>query len=94
MILGASFDSEEDQKTFATNENFPYQLLSDPDRAVGRQYDAERAEGEPFAEYGLPRRISYLIRPGGEIAKAYDLNNAEDLSVHAAEVLGDIAALG
>jgi peroxiredoxin len=52
-----------------------------------------REEGEPFFEYGLPRRVSYLINPSGEIAKAYDLADHPDLSQHAGEVLADIAAL-
>lgn len=39
---------------------------------------------------GLPRRISYLIDPEGNIAEAYDLAG-KDLSEHAGEVLADIA---
>ena len=93
VILGASFDAVDDQKTFADAESFPYPLLSDPDKAVGSQYDAVREEGEPYFEYGLPRRVSYLINPAGEIAKAYDLADHPDLAAHAGEVLDDIAAL-
>jgi peroxiredoxin len=52
-----------------------------------------RQEGEPYFEYGLPRRVSYLIDPGGTIVKAYDLADHPDLSQHAAEVLADIAEL-
>lgn len=92
MVVGASFDSVEDQKAFADGESFPYRLISDPDRTVGRAYDAERAEGEPYFEHGLPRRISYLIAPDGTVAKAYDLEG-QDLAEHAAVVLADIAAL-
>jgi thioredoxin-dependent peroxiredoxin len=91
--VGISFDSVEAQKSFAAEESFPYRLLSDPDRSVGKAYDAERQEGEPYFEHGLPRRVSYLIRPGGEIAKAYDLDGHPDLSEHAAEVLADVQEL-
>jgi len=39
-----------------------------------------------------PRRISYLIDPGGTIVRNYDLAG-EDLNEHAATVLEDIRAL-
>ncbi len=93
MIIGASFDSVEEQKAFAESENFPYALISDPDHEIGRAYHAEREEGEDYYELGLPRRISYLIDPAGKIAKAYDLAG-QDLSAHAGDVLADIAAAG
>lgn len=50
-----------------------------------------RQPGEQFAEYGLPRRVSYLIDPDGRVARAYDLDG-KDLAAHAAEVLDDIRA--
>ncbi len=93
MIVGASFDSVDDQKTFAEENSFPYLLISDAGKEIGRAYDAERAEGEDYFEFGIPRRISYLIDPDGIIAKAYDLDG-QDLSAHAAEVPADIAAAG
>ena len=57
---------------------------------MGRAYDVERAEGEPYFEYGIPRRITYLIAPGGRIARSYDLADHDDLARHAAEVLADL----
>ena len=80
----------EDQSAFATNENFPFTLISDPDHEIGRAYEAEREEGEDYYELGLPRRISYLIAPDGTIAAAYDLAG-QDLAEHAGVVLADIA---
>ena len=92
-MLGISFDSVADQKQFADGEGFPYPLLSDPDKTVGKAYDAERQPGEKYAEAGIPRRISYLIDPQGKIHKAYDVENAGgDLGAHAAQVLADIRA--
>ncbi len=90
-MIGASFDTVEDQRAFAESEQFPFKLISDADRAIGRTYDAEREPGEDYYEFGLPRRISYLINPEGMIALAYDLEG-KDLSEHAAEVLADIAS--
>ena len=81
----------EEQRAFADAEGFPYALISDTDKAVGRSYDAERGPGEDYYDWGVPRRISYLIDPEGRIAAAYDLAG-QDLDGHAAQVLADIAA--
>lgn len=91
MVIGASFDSVQDQKAFAEGEGFPFALISDPDQSIGRAYDAVRLVGEDYFEMGLPRRISYLIDPDGMIAEAYDLAG-QDLAGHAGVVLADIAA--
>lgn len=88
-----SFDSIEDQASFAENESFPYQLLSDPDQVVGAAYDSVRQEGEKGFGSSMPRRISYLISPEGNITKGYDLTG-QDLAEHSAVVLADIAAAG
>ncbi|MBW2427124.1 MAG: redoxin domain-containing protein [Deltaproteobacteria bacterium] len=94
-VLGASFDTVEEQKTFAETEGFPYPLLSDPEKTMGAAYDAVRQPGEKYAEAGIPRRISYLINPEGKIAKAYDVEvDGLDLDGHAAAILADIKALG
>ena len=90
-MLGASFDSVNEQRRFAEEQSFPYRLLSDPDRSAGAAYDAVRQPGEQYAEAGLPRRISYLIDPDGRIAATYDLAG-QDLAAHAAEVLEEIRA--
>ena len=93
MILGVSYDTVADQKKFADEEGFPYRLLSDSDKSMGAAYDAARQEGEQYYEYGIPRRISYLIDPEGRIAKAYDVEGDDlDLGGHADAVLADIRA--
>ena len=81
----------EEQRAFAEAEGFPYALISDTDKLIGRRYHAEREPGEDYYEYGLPRRLTYLIDPEGRIAAAYDLAG-QDLASHAAQVLADIAA--
>ncbi len=91
MVVGASFDTVEDQRQFADTEGFGYLLISDADKSIGRSYHAEREPGEDYYEYGLPRRITYLIDPEGQIAAVYDLAG-QDLAAHADQVLADIAA--
>ena len=90
-MVGASFDAVDEQLAFAETEGFPYALISDADKSIGRRYHAEREPGEDYYEYGLPRRITYLIDPEGGIAAAYDLAG-QDLAGHAAQVLADITA--
>ena len=91
MVIGASFDTVEDQRTFADTEGFDYPLISDADKSIGRRYHAEREPGEDYYDWGVPRRISYLIDPEGRIAAAYNLAG-QDFATHAAQVLADIAA--
>jgi peroxiredoxin Q/BCP len=95
VIVGASFDSVADQKTFAEGEGFPYPLISDPDKSIGKAYDAERTEGEKYFEAGIPRRITYLIDPKGTIHKAYDVEgDGLDLASHAEALLAEIRSAG
>ena len=91
MIVGASFDTVEEQKAFAESEQFPYTLLADPDRTMGEAYEVLRPADGGLAAF--PLRISYLIAPDGTIARAYDLNASTALDQHAADLLADITAL-
>ncbi len=86
-ILGISFDSPADNKTFREDNDFPYALLSDADKAVGTAYQVLRDAGDQYANF--PNRHSYLIDGEGVIVKAYDVT---DPGGHAAEVLADLAA--
>ena len=87
-MLGISFDTPEDNKAFAEKHDFPFRLLSDPDKSVGSLYEALRDPGDKFADFS--QRHSYLIDPEGTIAKAYDVT---DPGGHAAVVLADLTAL-
>ena len=91
MIVGASFDTVEEQKAFADSEGFPFTLLSDPDRTMGEAYEASRPADDQLVAF--PLRVSYLIAPHGTIAKAYDLKGSKTLGEHAGDLLADIAAL-
>ena len=73
---------------FAEEHDFPFSLLCDVDRAVGRAYGAERPADEPYPDF--PKRITYLIDPTGTVAKAYEVT---DPGGHPAEVLADLTGL-
>ncbi len=77
----------DDNRAFKEQFDFPFTLLSDPDRSIGTVYQVLRDPGDKFADY--PQRHSYLINPEGIIEKAYEVS---DPSGHAAAVLVDLAA--
>ncbi|MEA3020660.1 MAG: thioredoxin-dependent peroxiredoxin [Actinomycetota bacterium] len=88
VVLGASFDSVEDNKVFADAQSFGFHLLSDADRSVGASYEVLRDADDSASDY--PKRISYLIDPGGVIRRSYEVT---DVDAHADDVLADLAAL-
>jgi thioredoxin-dependent peroxiredoxin len=88
VVLGASFDTTEENKAFADAEGFPFRLLSDADRSVGRAYEVLRPADDRFADYAM--RIAYLIDPGGTVRRSYDVT---DVNGFADMVLTDLAAL-
>jgi thioredoxin-dependent peroxiredoxin len=87
-VLGASFDTPEDNRTFAEAEQFGFRLLSDVDQTVGALYQVARPDGDERAGYAL--RIAYLIGPDGVIRKAYEVS---DTGGFAQQVLDDLQVL-
>jgi peroxiredoxin Q/BCP len=80
-VFGVSFDAPKQNAQFADNQRFPYPLLSDEKRILGK------AVGATSSDLGYARRISFLVGPDGTVVKAYD-----DVSptTHADEVLRDL----
>jgi peroxiredoxin Q/BCP len=87
VILGISFDTPAENKAFAEAQGFPYRLLSDPDRSVGKAYGALKGPDEQFPDF--PKRISFLIDPDGVVAKTYTVT---DVAAHPGTVLDDLLA--
>ena len=65
-ILGASFDTPEENKAFAKKFDFPFPLLCDTDRKIGLAYGAANSADDEYA-----RRIAYVIDENGKIAQAH-----------------------
>ncbi len=76
QILGASFDTVEDNQTFAARAGFPFPLLCDTDHVVGQAYGAGGA--------GFASRITYIIDEHGIIIHTFSRVNT---GTHAKEVL-------
>jgi peroxiredoxin Q/BCP len=87
-LLGASFDTVEDNRGFAEKYGFPFRLLADTDNAVGLLYETKRAPVEPMPQWA--KRRTYLIDPDGVIRKAY---RVRDIEGHPEELLTDLRGL-
>ena len=87
IIVGMSADSVKSQKNFCEKQNFPFSLLSDPDKSTIRKYEAIGMKKMYGREYEGIFRISYLINKDGIIQKAYEKVKPKD---HAKEVLKDL----
>jgi peroxiredoxin Q/BCP len=88
VILGASFDTVEDNRSFAEAQQFGYRLLSDTSREVGEAYGVKKSPDEQWADF--PKRITYLIDRDGLVRRIYLVT---DVATNADEVLADIEQL-
>jgi len=77
-VLGVSSDSPESHKKFREKYNIPFTLLSDPNKKVIKDYDADSML--------FTKRISYLIE-NGIIIKTYP---KVDPANHAMEILNEM----
>lgn len=83
LVVGVSRDPPGRHARFAQEKGLAYPLVSDEDAAITRAYGAR-------AWHGFPRRMTFLIRPGGRIAKVYRRVRARR---HAEQVLQDLGVL-
>jgi peroxiredoxin Q/BCP len=88
QVIGLSFDTVAENKTWAENQGFEFQLLSDVDHHVGRAYEVEREPDDQYAAF--PLRVSYLVDPGGIICKTFAVAGVAD---HADSVLEALTTL-
>src|ERR1700733_5971328 len=81
-VVGISFDSPEDNASFARKHEFGFPLLSDADHRVAIAYGACAGAGVRY-----PDRVSFLIDEHGTIERVYDQVDPRD---HPARVLADV----
>jgi peroxiredoxin Q/BCP len=77
--LGISTDPVQRQRQFAEKNGFEFPLLSDPDRAVARQYGVKRP-GPMFN-----RRATFVIAADGRLVA--EIRSEVDMAKHADEAL-------
>jgi peroxiredoxin Q/BCP len=78
-IVGVSADSIASHEKFAKKYRLPFTLIADPSRQIIKAYGADGMI--------MSKRISFLIRPDGTIAKIYP---SVDCAKHAAEISKDL----
>ena len=88
VILGMSADSIKAQNNFCAKQEFPFQLLSDPDKEVMRLYEAIGMKKMYGREYEGILRVAYLIDENGKIEQAYEKVSPK---THAGIVLEDLS---
>lgn len=86
QILGVSLDDAESHKAFAENHGLPFPLLADVEGAAATAY------GVKTRMFGMvvAKRQTFIIGPGGTIAKHYESVKPAE---HSAQVLADLKAL-
>ena len=82
-----SADSIKAQKNFCSKQEFPFQLLSDPEKEAIKSYEAIGLKKMYGREYEGILRIAYLIDENSKIEKVYEKVSPK---THAAEVLKDL----
>jgi peroxiredoxin Q/BCP len=82
QVVGVSADSVVSHKKFRVKHELPFTLLADPKREMIKSYGAN---GLVF-----PKRVSFLIDPGGIIRRIYSPVKPAD---HASQVLADLKEL-
>jgi peroxiredoxin Q/BCP len=73
-----------ENRHFAQKFDFPYRLLSDPDRRIGLDYHAASDPDQAYAD-----RITYVIGPDGHITHAF---GKVEVATHPSEILALLAA--
>ncbi len=81
-MLGASFNSVEQNAAFAQKYSFNFPLLCDTQRTLGLACGACTSPKDRSA-----KRVSILINEAGKVVRFYDSVNPRD---HAAQVLADV----
>jgi peroxiredoxin Q/BCP len=86
VVLGVSLDSVDSHRKFCAKEGLNFKLLADTDHRVTEAYGSLTNLGlVKFAE-----RHTFLIDPGGKIAKSY---TSVDPVRHSADVLAELDLL-
>ncbi len=85
MVLGASFNTVDENAAFAAKYDFGFKLLCDTAHEVAAAYGACSD-----IKVHYPERMSFLIGADGRVERIYDRVDPRD---HAARVLADVLGI-
>tara|TARA_Y200000002_G_scaffold341909_1_gene313433 strand:- start:669 stop:1139 length:471 start_codon:yes stop_codon:yes gene_type:complete len=89
-IIGVSRDSIKSHENFKSKQNFPFDLLSDPDEKVCKAFDVMKLKSMYGREYMGVDRSTFIINKDGKVVKEW---RAVKVKGHVAEVLEEIKSL-
>lgn len=84
IVLGVSRDSIASHEKFKEKQNFPFELLSDPDEKLCRQFDVIREKNLYGRKFMGIERSTFLIDEDGKLRREW---RKVKVKGHAAEVL-------
>ena len=90
VVLGASRDSLKSHENFKAKMAFPFELVSDADEALCRQFDVIRMKNMYGKQVRGIERSTFLIGPDGSLAREWRKVKVDG---HAQEVLDAVKAL-
>ena len=90
VILGVSRDSIASHEKFRAKQNFPFDLLSDPDEALCRKFDVIREKTLYGRKFMGVERSTFLIDATGKLWREW---RKVKVKGHAAEVLEAVQAI-
>ena len=89
-ILGVSRDSIKSHENFKSKQNFPFELLSDPDEKVCKAFDVMKMKSMYGRQYMGVDRSTFIINEKGKIIKEW---RAVKVKGHVQEVLETVQEL-
>ena len=89
-ILGVSRDSVKSHENFKQKQSFPFELLSDPEEIMCKDFDVMKLKSMYGKEYIGVDRSTFLISSEGKIIKEWRSVKVKD---HVNEVLDEVKKL-
>lgn len=86
-VIGVSSDSSQSHQSFATKQNLPFHLVSDPDRAI------RTAFGVPKTFGFFPGRVTYIVDRQGAVRHIFNSQlNADGHIAESLRIVRELAA--
>ena len=89
-IIGVSRDSIKSHENFKSKQNFPFELLSDPDEKMCKAFDVIKIKSMYGKEYLGIDRSTFLISSDGKVVKEW---RSVKVKGHVNEVLSEVEKL-
>ena len=89
-ILGVSRESIKSHENFKSKQNFPFELLSDPDEKVCKAFDVMKLKSMYGREYMGVDRSTFIVDTKGKIIKEW---RGVKVKGHVAEVMDAVKEL-